>query len=48
MNDFPDFYSVDLKELIISTLKYEPRDRPTFEQIAENPIIQEFIPNNLS
>ena len=31
MTDFPDFYSADLKELIIYLLKYEPRDRPSFE-----------------
>jgi len=31
MTNFPDFYSADLKELVIYSLKYDPRDRPSFK-----------------
>ena len=39
MTDFPDFYSEDLKEIIIYLLKYDPIDRPSFKQIANKPIL---------
>ena len=31
MSDFPTFYSADLKEIIIFSLNYDPKDRPSFE-----------------
>ena len=39
MKNFPDFYSEDLKELIIYLLKYDPINRPSFKQIANKPIM---------
>ena len=39
MENFPDFYSADLKELIIFLLKYDPKDRPSFSQVANKDIL---------
>ena len=39
MTDFPNFYSADFKEFIKFLLKYDPKDRPAFKQIANKPIL---------
>ncbi len=34
MNDFPNFYSKDLKNFISYVIKFDPASRPYFEDIA--------------
>ena len=34
MNDFPEFYSNDLKNLVKFIIQYNPQNRPYFEAIA--------------
>ena len=43
MNDFPNFYSKDLKNLVSFIIQYNPQNRPYFEDIANQNILKGFI-----
>ena len=45
MNDFPEFYSKNLKNLVSYIIQYDPKSWPSFEQIANQNILKGLISN---
>ena len=45
MNDFPNLYSKNIKNLITFIIQYNPKNRPSFEEIANKNILKGLISN---